>query len=567
MTKYQKKIGKWLFMLAAAVMVFSMGTSVKAEDETVWTDTAKTDTVQTDTTQREKLPTPQNVSISDDWVLSFDSVPEANGYYRYEILRDDDVCCADVTTYPSPYNEKDGVFQHSIAGYISESGSYSVTVQASNKYDPDKYEKSDSSEPAVKNYVKPDRQLGSTTAVWDEQNPGQIIVAPVENAGGYEFWLYEVLPDGTLRGRFVLEYGTRSATEEFLVDFSYRIEEFGAGQYVVKVRVLSADIDEIANGEWGEASAVYDTEKQAAATDKIISDAVNGEAAASDALDIIVNQVAKDKLGIDMQTNDKVLEQIKALEERYAKEKGIAVTKTVSEEASKYVGMESVSITGAGLNAQTGSVTLDISVPDEKVEVPGDVYAKSIQLDIKLKNENTEIHELKVPVTITVPIPDGLEAKHLILLHYHGTGEPERVVFKDNNDGTVTFTVKDFSVFVFAEDTASLEEGGKKPEEPKDEPKDEPQVSDEPKDEPETPNEPKDGSEDTEEPEEDEAENTADKAGSGFRAPDTSDTANAGLYFGLSASLLILLFFGAAGLLERRNKKYAAVKQNVKHEK
>ena len=76
-----------------------------------------------------------------------------------------------------------------------------------------------------------------------------------------------------------------------------------------------------------------------------------------------------------------------------------------------------------------------------------------MQLAIELKNDNTSVHELGVPITITMPIPTGLDESRLAILHYHEDGSVESVNLKNNGDGTVTFTVTSFSTFVFAEMT------------------------------------------------------------------------------------------------------------------
>lgn len=485
MTKKRKKISVGVLMLAVMFMFLVVGiSSVKAEEETVPTeavstetatepteavqeenaatgtdpsevtpteaapdDTTPTEATSNDTTSKTMLSTPQNVSISDDWVLTCDEVPEAHGYYHIDIFRDGE---HESSAVYHMSNIKNGIFTWKLSQYVSESGTYSFVVTASKQYDPDSYENSAPAEPVLKNYVKPEVQLGTTVGIWDKKNPGTVVFDSVKDAQRYEI---RVLSVGTSRlvGSSIV---TAKNGDLQTYDVSRWFEKYGAGQYVVTIRALSGNLDEIANGVEGEASDVFDTSKLPA---NIIENAISNTDSAEEALDAIIQNVQKDTLGLSMQTNDKALEQMKTLEEKYTQEKGITVTKSVSEDASKYVVSDKVSMVGAGLNADTGNISLDISVPKAPVEISGEHYAKSVQLDIKLVNEDTEVHELKVPVTITIPVPQGLEAKHLILFHYHGNGKPERVVFKENGDGTVTFTVKDFSVFVFAQNTTENE--------------------------------------------------------------------------------------------------------------
>ena len=107
---------------------------------------------------------------------------------------------------------------------------------------------------------------------------------------------------------------------------------------------------------------------------------------------------------------------------------------------------------GAGLNAAEGSnVQLTVGIPQKQEYISDKHYKNTVQLAIELKNNDTSVHELAVPITITMPIPAGLDANRLAILHYHENGSVESVTLKNNGDGTVTFTVTNFSTFVFAE--------------------------------------------------------------------------------------------------------------------
>ena len=71
----------------------------------------------------------------------------------------------------------------------------------------------------------------------------------------------------------------------------------------------------------------------------------------------------------------------------------------------------------------------------------------SVQLDVSLVHNSAKVHELEVPITVTMPIPSGLQASRLVVLHYRTDGTVETVSLKMNGDGTVTFTVDGFSTF------------------------------------------------------------------------------------------------------------------------
>lgn len=134
----------------------------------------------------------------------------------------------------------------------------------------------------------------------------------------------------------------------------------------------------------------------------------------------------------------------------WAEEKDIKV-ETKSEVES--VDASKVTIVGAALNANgidEKDVVLTITEPEKKVEVEKK-YENAVALDIELVVAGESKDELDVPVSITMPIPEGVETKNLVVLHYHGDAEePVVIVPTVNEDGTMTFVVSGFSTFVVA---------------------------------------------------------------------------------------------------------------------
>ena len=108
-----------------------------------------------------------------------------------------------------------------------------------------------------------------------------------------------------------------------------------------------------------------------------------------------------------------------------------------------------ITVVGAALNASAfADVQLTVSTPATKVTVP-DKYKAGVQLDINLLIDGEALEDLSVPVTLTMPIPAGVDAKNLVILHYHGDAtEPVVITPTVNADGTMTFTVTGFSTFV-----------------------------------------------------------------------------------------------------------------------
>ena len=147
------------------------------------------------------------------------------------------------------------------------------------------------------------------------------------------------------------------------------------------------------------------------------------------------------------------------LETSYATQNGITTSNQVSAEAAAYVDTNKISMIGAALNAISGPVMLKVTVPESKVDVDTNRYANSVQLDLKLDADGQSKDTLDVPITITMPIPAGIESSHLTILHYHADDTAEVISPRDNGDGTVTFTITKFSTFVFANEKTETESG------------------------------------------------------------------------------------------------------------
>ena len=67
--------------------------------------------------------------------------------------------------------------------------------------------------------------------------------------------------------------------------------------------------------------------------------------------------------------------------------------------------------------------------------------------------------ELAIPVTVTMPAPEGIDINSLAILHYTDDG-PETLEVRKNSDGTISFTVTHFSNFVFGENNQSSGSSG-----------------------------------------------------------------------------------------------------------
>ena len=338
---------------------------------------------------------------------------------------------------------------------ILESGTYRFRVCAWYQMEDGSYKASDWSDWVEKTYSKPEQKLGNVSGEWDKDRPGVFRWSLVDNAAGYWAELHKVEFDSQnpqairIRGQYNSQF-----TE---ADFSEEIGANGAGQYYIIIRALSDDIDVCANGD-GVKSEIYDTritsDNVGGALEETLSQAQQGGDVAS-MLEALTSKFDISEIAIAMQTNLDVRKQMKQLELLYAEQKKVTVAPSVvAGEAAELIDASKVSVVGAALNGADGSsmaLHVDMAKPENRVDVPANLYAGSVQLDISLMNGDISLHELKMPVTITMPVPLSLNKERLTVVHYNADGQGEDVAFRDNGDGTVTFTVTHFSTFLFAE--------------------------------------------------------------------------------------------------------------------
>ncbi len=172
---------------------------------------------------------------------------------------------------------------------------------------------------------------------------------------------------------------------------------------------------------------------------------VTADNAADKVEDVVAEIGGVDNLAAEMQTGAAV-EKVTALEDAYTKKANITVKQPEVKDDVKTI-VSSVSAVGVGLNGDANeTVNLVVEAPAQKVTVSEANYGKNVQLDIKLSNDKGE---LRVPVTITMPVPKGIDSSKLEILHYGSKGT-EVVEFKLEG-ANITFTVTHFSTFAFAE--------------------------------------------------------------------------------------------------------------------
>ncbi len=361
-----------------------------------------------------------------------------------------------------------------LAACIFESGTYKVRVRAEALYDDETYRDSEWSEWSESiTYVRPEQELGVVAKpTWDTEKAGVCHFIPLEDSTGVSYYnvdLYYYRSDGTYGGQSSTWWFQPSSQDQAVwdADFSDSISAHGEGKYYVTVQAFSDDINTIANGRESEPSEILNTTVNAEKLSGILNAAAGKSAVETagllkDSADISAIQQA-------MQTDDTFRGQMQELENRYAQEQGIEVKPpAVSEAAKEYVDPNRVSVLGAAFNGaqnQTLNLQMDMTPEEERIPVFSG-YKKNVQMDIRLVSESAEIHDLTMPVSVTMPIPQGINAAQLVILHRRADGVTVPTSFHVNGDGTVTFTVTSFSTFVFAEEGSEDVPGEPVPSQP-----------------------------------------------------------------------------------------------------
>lgn len=445
-----------VLVLSSAMCVAAEETGDTANQAVELNTTENVENAAETVSEKTKLPAPEGLGWGRDYTAYWNAVPDAQGYYKIEVLRD-----GNVINELGIIQEADdkGVVSWDLSIYINESGTYQFKVQASNAYDPEQTEASEWVSSPEKIYNRPDAQLDTTKGYWDTTKPGKLNFLSVKGAREYEFTVYKKSAEGAISKVYISirHFGNIDisiAGQELSYDITRVIDRKGEGLYCVAIKALSDDLDSYRSSEMGEKSDFYDTTKTSSAVKNSLSNALSDNKTASEALNTVTSSVSKEELKTAMQTDPEALALVNELETKYKIEKGISVKDPeVSDAAAKYVDSGKIEMVGAGLNATAGSVQLSVGIPEKREYVSDKHYKNTVQLAIELKNDNTSVHELGVPITITMPIPTGLDESRLAILHYHEDGSVESVNLKNNGDGTVTFTVTSFSTFVFAEMT------------------------------------------------------------------------------------------------------------------
>ena len=234
----------------------------------------------------------------------------------------------------------------------------------------------------------------------------------------------------------------RTSTERFIRDMK-------KGEiYKFKVVVLG-DLVEYANSDASEYSPEFYMGSVSEQANNIIGEMNKGDIR-SNIENANLSSVEKGSLKLAVQADVDVAQSYAQLEEKYksAAEKHDLNIST----GESGVNTDKVSVIGAIMNGATG---IKFDKPRQEVLTDVDVinYRKRTAVNISL--EGGVSGEMKLPVLITMAVPDGIEPEYLTIIHMKHDGTKEIILPRVNDDGTVSFAVTDFSTFIFVDSTSN----------------------------------------------------------------------------------------------------------------
>lgn len=401
---------------------------------------------------------------------SWNVVENCEGNYAFTLYRDSEKVCS--THYHDLY-DINGLGRvttgWSMSSQFTQEGDYYFTVCAEAGVDSEQGPVANS---AVWKYVLPERALGVPTQIYWKDNTAYW--AAVDNAAAYEVTYYK---DGKLVGRSSspmkkLDNGYYMANDtEFLL---YLIEKNGEGVYTFTVQALSGDLTAVANGAVSATSTGNNLNETISAVngslDTLVSEinaATTTESAIQVRNKIVTENLSCSDLAAAMVSDSDIVTKLENLENAYQKKTGITVTVEKTTEAQI---TNDVSIIGAALNTSSSSITFKLDKPSKEYIVDELQYKNTVLLSMDLVDADVnEDGTLKVPVRITLPVPDNITIpENFRILHYHKTDDGYDVIMPvlSADKKYASFALTHFSDFMLAELVNDIDTGDNEPDTP-----------------------------------------------------------------------------------------------------
>lgn len=237
-----------------------------------------------------------------------------------------------------------------------------------------------------------------------------------------------------------------------------------AGAYTFTTWSVSKDLSQVYNSDYSPFGPVMNTKEASdrmnESLDRVLAEMDNDPDSALSRL----TAMPIDSMVTAIQTDDTVRDKVKAAEDKYAQAKNIDV-QIAADGISDRMDTSQISIIGAALNAvsENSTMSLNFGVPDERAPITEDYaykYKNDIQFSIDLEGCDDSTR-LAVPVRITMPVPNDVDADRLCIMHLHHDGTYEEIwPLSISADGKlVSFTIKSFSIFAFGQDDDGNQSG------------------------------------------------------------------------------------------------------------
>ena len=231
----------------------------------------------------------------------------------------------------------------------------------------------------------------------------------------------------------------------------------GPGYYSYEVRFLSADVTKADHSEASARSSWYHLEKLPETPVLQLGGMVNDPTKTDEEKLEEIQNIGTEVLKEIIQEAGTGLGYLEQLENAIS---GGAAQIEVSEEVAAIVpelNVKEIYIMGATLNSKENKdedVKLVIDKVEEVRNVSGGYNAASaVQFSMTLDNVK-DTKNLEVPVYVSMPIPAGLDARNVVVLHYHDDGTYDVIhpeIYIVNGKGYADFILTSFSDFVMAE--------------------------------------------------------------------------------------------------------------------
>lgn len=244
------------------------------------------------------------------------------------------------------------------------------------------------------------------------------------------------------------------------------IGDYGSGYYSVQIRALSADVAKARPSDWSELSMV----RYVAEEDEDLQTIVDRVDRNTDDLNrqLAINNVRKfgtfkltELMAADV-NNTGAVAAIQKLENTTGNYAQIVVSGGLDELFPE----QTISVVGAGLNVDLGQTVVFHLGAAHADEVPSTLYSHAVRFSMQLLDKNNASltpngTELKVPVKITLPIPDTINPSFFVILHHRIDGTVETIphvsLRKVEDKWYASFIVTNFSDFTMAEAAAIAE--------------------------------------------------------------------------------------------------------------